>query len=124
MTTDAQTISYQPAIVHFADLVQGDTLSFKITLTDDAAAPIDITGTTADMEIKRADDSLVLALTVGNGIEYTDAGNGEMTITVEAADTAGLDPEYTYKYDVQWTNGTTIRTLAWGTIKTIEQVTD
>jgi len=124
MTTDAQTISYQPAIVHFADLVQGDTLSFKITLTDDAATPIDITGTTADMEIKRADDSLVLALTVSDGIEYTDAGNGEMTITVEAADTAGLDPEYTYKYDVQWTNGTTIRTLAWGTIKTIEQVTD
>ena len=124
MTTDAQTISYQPAIVHFADLVQGDTLSFKITLTDDAATPIDITGTTADMEIKRADDSLVLALTVSDGIEYTDAGNGEMTITVEAAATAGLDPEYTYKYDVQWTNGTTIRTLAWGTIKTIEQVTD
>jgi len=35
MTTDAQTISYQPAIVHFTDLVQGDTLSFMVNLTDD-----------------------------------------------------------------------------------------
>lgn len=124
MTTDAQTISYQPAIVHFADLVQGDTLSFKITLTDDAGDPISLTGTDADMEIKRADDSLVLALSVGNGITFTNPGGGEMTIEVEAADTTNLDPEYIYRYDVQWTSGTTIRTIAWGNIRTIKQVTD
>lgn len=124
MTTDAQTISYQPAIVHFTDLVQGDTLSFMVNLTDDAGDPIDITGTTADMEIKRADDTLVLALTVGAGITFTDAGNGQMTIAVDASDTAAFDPEYIYRYDLQWTNGTTVRTLAWGTIRTIKQVTD
>lgn len=124
MTTDAQNISYRPAIVHFTDLVQGDTMSFKIVLTDDAASPIDLTGTTADMEIKRVDNTLVLALTTGDGIEFTDAGNGEMTITIEASDTSALDPEYTYRYDVQWTNGTTVRTLAWGTIGIIQQITD
>ena len=124
MTTDAQTISYLPAVVHFTDLVQGDTLSFKITLTDDAGAAITLVGTTADMEIKRLDDSLVLALTIGDGITYTNPTGGEMTISIDAADTVGFDPEYTYRYDVQWTSGTTIRTLAWGTIRTIKQVTD
>ena len=124
MTTDAQTISYLPAVVHFTDLVQGDTLSFKITLTDDAGAAITLVGTTADMEIKRLDDSLVLALTIGDGITYTNPTGGEMTISIDAADTVGLDPEYTYRYDVQWTSGATIRTLAWGTIRTIKQVTD
>ena len=124
MTTDAQTISYKPAIVHFTDLVQGDTMSFKVTLTDDAGDPIDLTGTTADMEIKRADGTLVLALTTGDGIEFTDAGNGEMTVTVEASDTTAFDPDYTYRYDVQWTNATTVRTVAWGTIQVINQITD
>lgn len=124
MTTDAQTISLSPAIVNFEDLVQGDTLSFKITLTNDAGAAIDLTGTTTDMEVKRADDSLVFALTVGDGITYTDAAGGEMTIVLEPAETVTLDPEYTYRYDVQWTSGTTVRTLAWGTISTIKQVTD
>lgn len=123
MTTDATTISLRPAVVHFTDLVEGDTLSFKITLTDDAGDPIDLTGTTTDMDIKRADDSLVLTLTVGDGITYTDPTGGEMTLTVDASETDNLDPQYTYRYDVQWTNGTTVRTVAWGTIQTIEQVT-
>lgn len=123
MTTDASTISMRPAVVHFTDLVEGDTLSFKITLTDDAGDPIDLTGTTTEMDIKRADESLVLTLTIGDGITYTDAAGGEMTIEVDAADTANFDPQYIYRYDVQWTNGTTVRTLAWGTIQTIEQVT-
>lgn len=123
MTTDATTISLRPAIVHFTDLVEGDTLSFKITLTDDDGAAIDLTGTTTEMDVKRADESLVLTLTVGDGITYTDPGGGEMTIVVDAADTENLDPQYTYRYDVQWTSGTTVRTIAWGTIQTIEQVT-
>lgn len=123
MTTDASTISLRPAVVHFTDLVEGDTLSFKITLTDDAGDPINLTGTTTEMDIKRLDESLVLTLTVGDGITYTNPTGGEMTIVVDAADTANLEPQYTYRYDVQWTNGTTIRTVAWGTIQTIEQVT-
>lgn len=123
-TTDATIISLKPAFVDFVDLVQGDTLSFKVTLTDDAAAPIDLTGTSADMEIKRLDGTLVLALTVGDGITFSDAEGGEMTVEVSASDTTDLEPDYTYRYDLQWTNGTTIRTLAWGTIRAIEQITD
>lgn len=123
MTTDTQTISLSPALVNFEELVQGDSLSFKITLTDDAGDPIDLTGTDAEMDVKRLDGSLVFTLIVGDGITFTDPGGGEMTIAVEPSETETLDPEYTYRYDVQWTNGTSVRTLAWGTIQTIQQVT-
>lgn len=123
MTTDAQTISLSPAIVNFEGLVQGDSLSFKVTLTDDAGDPISLTGTDTEMDVKRLDGSLVFTLTDGDGITYTNPGGGEMTVSVEPADTANLDPEYTYRYDLQWTSGTSVRTIAWGTIQTIQQVT-
>lgn len=124
MTTDAQTISMAPAFVNFTNLVQGDTLAFTVALTDSAGDAIDITGTTTDMEIKRLDGTLVLVLSVGDGITYTNAAGGIMSVTVAADDTAGLEPEYTYRYDLQYTNGSTVRTIASGTIKLIKQITD
>lgn len=124
MTTDAQSISYRPAIVHQDDIVQGDTCSFRVTLSDENDDPINLTGTTAYMEIKRNDGTLVLALTIGDGITYTNAAGGEMTITIDSSDTANLDPEYTYNYDVQWTNGGNVRTVAAGNLKIMKQITD
>lgn len=119
--TDAQTISLSPAIVHFEDLVQGDTMAFQITLEDADGDPIDISADDFNMEIRRLDGSLVLALGIGNGLEITDPGTlyGE----VAPADTALLDPDYTYNYDVQWTTGTYVRTISWGTIKALKQIT-
>lgn len=122
MTTDAQTISYQPAIVHFTDLVQGDSLSFKVIIKSDGT-PVNLSGTTTDMDIKRLDDSVVLSLAVGDGITYTNPGAGEMTILIEPSESLNFDPEYTYRYDIQWTNGTSVRTVAWGTITTLKQIT-
>lgn len=124
MTTDAQSISYRPAIVHQDDIVQGDTCSFRVVLTDENDDPINLTGTIADMEIKRLDGTLVLALSIGDGIALTDPTAGEMTITIDAADTAALEPEYTYHYDVQWTNGANVRTVAAGHLKIMKQITD
>jgi len=119
--TDAQTISLSPAIVHFEDLVQGDTMAFQFTLEDAAGDPIDISADDFNMEIRRLDGSLVLALGIGNGLEITDPGTlyGE----VDPADTVLLDPDYTYNYDVQWTTGTYVRTISWGTIKSLKQIT-
>lgn len=121
MPNDAQTISLSPAIVHFEDLVQGDTLAFQITLTDAGGAMIPISGDQFDMEIRRADGSLVLALSLGNGLEIT--GPGVVYGQVDPATTANLDPDYTYNYDVQWTTGTYVRTISWGTIKPLKQIT-
>ncbi len=124
MTTDAQSISYRPAIVHQDDIVQGDTCTFRVTLNDENDDPINLTGTTADMEIKRLDGTLVLALGIGNGITLSNPTAGEMTITIDAGDTDALDPEYTYLYDVQWTNGANVRTVVAGQLKIMKQITD
>lgn len=119
--TDAQTISLSPAIVHFTDLVQGDTLAFEIDMTDADGDPIDISADDFNMEIRRLDGSLVLALGIGNGLSIT--GPGKVYGEVDAADTAGLDPDFTYQYDVQWTTGSYVRTISWGTIKSMKQIT-
>lgn len=121
MPNDAQTISLSPAIVHFENLVQGDTLAFQISLTDGDGNPIDISADQFDMEIRRADGSLVIALGLGNGLEIT--GPGVLYGQVEPVTTAALDPDYTYNYDVQWTTGTYVRTISWGTIKPLKQIT-
>lgn len=125
MTTDAQNIDLSPAFVNFTNLVQGDTFSFTITLTDgdNDDAPINLTGTSADMTIRRLDNTIVLALSNGDGIDYTDAVNGVMTCTVAAADTTALNPDFSYLYDVQWTNGAIERTIASGRIQLIKQQT-
>lgn len=119
--SDPQTISLSPAIVHFQDLVQGDTLAFKIVLTDAAGDAIDISSDEFDMDIRRADGSLVLTLTLGDGLSVTDPGTlyGE----VDPADTDDLEPDFEYRYDVQWRTGTYTRTIAWGTLKILKQIT-
>lgn len=121
MTTDPQTISLSPAIVHFEDLVQGNTLAFLITLTDANNDPIDISSDDFDMEIRRPDGSLVLALSIGNGLEFADPGQvyGE----VESVDTIGLDPDYTYEYDVRWTSSAFVRTVSFGQIQSKKRIT-
>lgn len=119
--TDPQTISLSPAIVHFENLVQGDTLAFKIVLTDADGDPIDISADEFDMEIRRLDGSLVFAFTLGGGLSIPEAGTlyGE----IGPDDTATLDPDFEYRYDVQWRTGTYTRTIAWGTVKTMKQIT-
>ena len=118
--SDPQTISLSPAIVHFEDLVQGNTLAFQISLTDAAGDAIPITADEFEMEIRRPDGSLVLALGVGNGLEFTDPGKlyGE----VESADTVGLDPDYEYVYEVLWTNSGFKRSISWGKIQSKKRV--
>lgn len=120
--TDAQFISLSPAIVHFQDLVQGDTLAFQITMTDGNDDPIDISADEFDMEIRRADGSLVLALSIGDGLSVT--GPGTLYGEVAPADTVNLEPDFVYQYDVQWRTDTYTRTISWGTIKILKQITD
>lgn len=119
--SEPSTISLSPAIVHFIDLVQGDTLAFQVVLTDGDGNPIDISADDFNMEIRRADGSLVTSLGIGNGLEMT--GPGVIYGEMEPADTVNLDPNFTYNYDLQWTTGTYVRTISWGTIKVMKQIT-
>ncbi len=120
--SDPTTISLRPAVVHFEDLVQGDDLNFTVALTDENGAPVNISGDSFKMQIRRADNSVVKTLTTGGGITIT--GTNTIYGSVPAADTASLEPDYTYNYDIQWTlSGSLIRTIVSGRIRVYKQIT-
>ena len=71
---------------------QGATLSLVITYKDSAGSAINLTGFTARMALRSdiEDSSAVLTLTTENGRIALGGGAGTVTLTVSAADTAGL----------------------------------
>ncbi len=120
MTTDPQVISFSPAIAHFQDLPRGDSAQFNITLEYEDGTPYDLTGYDVNMHLRRADDSLVLSLGIGDGITVND---NVISVSLASADTEPLDQNYTYHYDVEISLGGTVRTVSWGTLKTLKQFT-
>ena len=116
------TISLRPAEVHFMDLVQGDDLNFTVALTDDAGAPVNVAADDFKMQIRWADNSVVKTLSKGNGI--TIISSNTIYGSMPGTDTAALDPDYTYNYDIQWTiSGSLVRTIVTGRIKAYKQIT-
>lgn len=99
--------------------VQGDDWSFPATLKDQAGAAIDLTGYTFLAQARtRASAGVAFTLTV----TVTDAANGVVTVTVDAATTADIGPG-TYVWDLQWTDAAgDIRTILAGTITVLPEV--
>ena len=88
---------------------QGSTFSRIIMVEypdpDDASAmlPFDFTGYTGRMQIRRTIESstFMIELTTANGgVAYTDASNGELTITMTAEQTAGLTSSGVYDLEI------------------------
>jgi hypothetical protein len=121
MNNDPQIISLRPAIVHVADLVQGDTAQFTVRLAYHDGEPYDLTGHDINMDIRRQDQSLVLAYALGDGITIT--APGEATIVLPSADTEPLGTDYTYQFDVQIEKDGVVRTVWFGTLKMMKQIT-
>ena len=121
MNNDPQIISLRPAIVHVADLVQGDTAQFTVRLAYNDGEPYDLTGHDINMDIRRQDQSLVLAYALGDGITIT--APGEATIVLPSADTEPLGTDYTYQFDVQIEKDGVVRTVWFGTLKMMKQIT-
>lgn len=121
MSNEPQIISLRPAIVHVADLVQGDTAQFVLSLAFEDGTPYDISGHDINMEIRRADGSLALAYGLGDGITTQD--DGQIGITIPAADSEALSPDYEYQFDVQIEKDGVVRTVWFGTLKIMKQIT-
>jgi hypothetical protein len=117
----------------FADLpleddvwVAGDTQFIQITLTEDGE-PIPLSGYTATftakLDLEDADNALTtLQKTLGDGIEFIDAVNGVLLITIDAEDTKDLEEDTTFYWDVQLSQDGDVFTVAMGTMKFVMDV--
>lgn len=108
-------------IYNIKDQVKGDTfsgLAFEV-LVNDAAK--DLTNTAIAIEFRYGDKKgdLGLSLSVGSGIIITAALEGKFMLDAFIVD---LEPGL-YYYDVQFTDGSVVKTYVEGTMKVIQDVT-
>jgi hypothetical protein len=99
-------------------VVRGDTASFRVFVTDDAKLPLLISEWTLKADIKRA-GTLVVSLTPEQ--KETD-GEGEFTVSL--LDSESEELETGDVFDIQLSNDTYVWTVAQGSMKIIEDVTD
>lgn len=103
---------------------QGSVWDLEITYQDPDGVPINLTGFTAKMQLRKDYNSTVADLTLttdGGGIVITGA-TGKIDISASAAQTGALDPTY-YVFDLELTSGSNISRLIQGQITVAEQVT-
>lgn len=110
--------------------VKGDTSSFRVYVTDDLKAPLNIPDWTIAMKIKRPtlasnkgiitdDATTIMALTP---VQDADDADGEFTVSLTAAESVSLQTGDIF--DIQLSDPTRVWTVAQGSIVVLEDVTD
>jgi hypothetical protein len=94
-------------------------------LTGTPAVPVDLTGGTARMQIRRnisADTPEITLTTETSGITLTNAANGEFAIHLTPEQTAGLDIRKGV-YDIELVVGGDTHRVVMGTVEVSKEVT-
>jgi hypothetical protein len=132
MTTTRQSgysVGNAPPLVTWT-VVRGDTAAFRVYVTDDTKAALDLTYWTKSMEIKRPNtpqttptmtDAATLITTVTPASVGGD-GIGEFTVKVNATQTNLL--ETGDLFDIEIRDATRIWTVCQGSIIVIEDITN
>lgn len=91
---------------------QGADFNLTFVVTDDEDTPYDWTGCTARMQVRREVDSnsVLVELTTANGRIVLGA-EGEITLTMDAATTAGITRSGVYDIEVVTASGQVNRPL-------------
>jgi hypothetical protein len=92
---------------------QGATFTRVINATDGAGDPIDLTGYTARMQVRRDMDATaaLIELTTENGRISLGGETGEITLTIDADDTSDIPRPGVYDLELESDSGTVIRLL-------------
>lgn len=110
--------------------VKGDTSSFRVYVTDDLKAPLNIPDWTISMKIKRPtlakdkgiitdDATTIMALAPA---QDADDADGEFTVSLTAEESVSLETGDIF--DIQLSDPTRVWTVAQGSIVVLEDVTD
>lgn len=110
--------------------VRGDTSAFRVYVTDDLKAPLNIPDWEISMKIKRPnlaqnkgiitdDATTIMAL---SPIQDADDADGEFTVSLTAEESVSLQTGDIF--DIQLSDPTRVWTVAQGSIVVLEDVTD
>jgi hypothetical protein len=103
--------------IYDVTLEQGATFTRTITYNTSAGSPVDLTGFTAEMDLRPSYNSstVVLTLTTANGRIALGGAAGTITLTVTAADMAALTAPADGVYDLELSSGGSVTRLLQGT---------
>ena len=103
---------------------QGATFTYQLIWKDEDSNPIDLTGYTAEMQVRQPLDSStkLLELTTSNGGITLGSTAGTVNLLYEAGSTALLTFDKAV-YDLELTSGTEITRLVSGQITNSKEVT-
>jgi len=94
----------------------GDDYLIEFTVTDEDGAAVDLTNASATWSMARRNtSSALLTKTLGSGINVTDAVNGVLQVSLDAADGASFEGDYYHELEVTLSGGAK-RTVAYGTV--------
>jgi len=104
-------------------IIRGDTTTYTVTLTDSAGDPIDITGYTFFMTVKKSkDDKDDDAIITEDVTSHSDPTNGVTVITLSSTDT-NVAPGI-YYYDIQYKDTSdNIKTVLYGVFEVLVDYT-
>lgn len=105
------------------EIEQGATFELVFIYQDEAGNPIDLTGMTARMQLRRTYNSpdALLSLTNANGRIIFDPFAGKITLSVSATDTTPLTGSGVY--DLELIDGSTVNRILEGSFKVCAEAT-
>ena len=121
--TTAYSVGNTPPQITWT-VVKGDTASFRVTVTDDLLAPLDLTNFTIRMHIKLEGESEVVPPVVSLVPDvYGDPTDGKFTVALTAEDSALLTTGDIFDIELSTAENATVWTVAQGSMIIIEDIT-
>ena len=113
-------------------IVRGDTAAFKVYVTDDERAPLNLDDWSIEMQVKRPisagnagviTDAATLILTLIPEQDVDDAA-GEFTVSLTATESGMLQTGDIFDIELSTPQRTTVWTVAQGSVVVLEDVTE
>ena len=120
--TTAYSVGNTPPQITWT-VVKGDTASFRVTVTDDALVPLDLTNFKIRMHVKLSGDTEgtpVLSLVPQ---VYGEEIDGKFTVELAAEESALLTDGDIFDIELRTENNQTVWTVAQGSMIVIEDIT-
>jgi hypothetical protein len=113
-------------------IVRGDTAAFKVYVTDDERAPLNLEDWSIEMQIKRPTsaansgvitDAATLILTLNPEHQISDPA-GEFTVSLTATESGILQTGDIFDIELSTSQRSTVWTVAQGSVVVLEDVTE